>query len=239
MNELLLNNEARRPTQGRAATVPLPGSSTRGERSRQRLLAAARTVFAQCGYEGASTREIVRLADNNIVAIRYHFGDKETLYLETMSSLVQKVGQHFATVCADADVVLREPSVKRERLRQAMMKLLADSLDVALELREVLGPSGNLCWAEADGPLKAQQIAAGKLDELGCLLCELLARITACRADSTEVRLQCMALLSVITFAWRDQVKMQRSLGWRELDQECASKVRDTLRPLLYAMVPC
>jgi hypothetical protein len=32
-------------------------------------------------------REIARIADNNIVAIRYHFGDKQTLSPETMRSL--------------------------------------------------------------------------------------------------------------------------------------------------------
>jgi len=87
MNEVDPNNDARRPTRVSGAKLPLAGSSTRGQRSRQKLLATARTVFAQCGCEGASTREIARIADNNIVAIRYHFGDKQTLYPETMRSL--------------------------------------------------------------------------------------------------------------------------------------------------------
>ena len=47
-----------------------------------RLLQAALEVFAAKGYEGASTREICRLAEVNVAAIHYYFGDKASLYRE-------------------------------------------------------------------------------------------------------------------------------------------------------------
>ncbi len=50
--------------------------------ARKRLLDAALQVFASKGYEGASTREICRLADVNVAAIHYYFGDKASLYRE-------------------------------------------------------------------------------------------------------------------------------------------------------------
>lgn len=48
--------------------------------ARGRLLLAALRVFADKGYQGATTREICELAGANISAIRYYFGDKAGLY---------------------------------------------------------------------------------------------------------------------------------------------------------------
>ncbi len=50
--------------------------------AQQRLVQAALKVFAAKGYEGASTREICRLAEVNVAAIHYYFGDKASLYRE-------------------------------------------------------------------------------------------------------------------------------------------------------------
>jgi AcrR family transcriptional regulator len=54
--------------------------------TRQRLLDAAERIFAEKGYEGATVREIVTLANANIAAINYHFGDKERLYIEAVKA---------------------------------------------------------------------------------------------------------------------------------------------------------
>jgi AcrR family transcriptional regulator len=48
--------------------------------ARSRLVLAALRLFAQKGYEGATTREICEAAEANISAIRYYFGDKAGLY---------------------------------------------------------------------------------------------------------------------------------------------------------------
>ncbi len=54
----------------------------------ERLLAAARTAFAQHGFDGASVRDITAAAGANLGAITYHFGSKEALYHQVLMSLV-------------------------------------------------------------------------------------------------------------------------------------------------------
>ncbi len=48
--------------------------------TKNRLLNAACSVFAEKGYRDATVAEICERADANIAAVNYHFGDKESLY---------------------------------------------------------------------------------------------------------------------------------------------------------------
>jgi TetR/AcrR family transcriptional regulator, regulator of cefoperazone and chloramphenicol sensitivity len=59
-------------------------------KTRQRLLEVAGSVFAEHGFQNATVREICKLADANIAAINYHFGDKQKLYSETLRYWVRE-----------------------------------------------------------------------------------------------------------------------------------------------------
>jgi AcrR family transcriptional regulator len=52
--------------------------------TRRQLIEAAGEVFAEVGFKNATVREICRRGNANIAAVNYHFGDKETLYLEVL-----------------------------------------------------------------------------------------------------------------------------------------------------------
>ena len=49
--------------------------------TKARIIEAAGQVFANKGFEAATIREICRLAQVNLAAINYHFGDKQRLYV--------------------------------------------------------------------------------------------------------------------------------------------------------------
>lgn len=50
------------------------------QNTKDRILQAAQEVFAERGFDGASTREIAARADVNISSLHYHWDSKETLY---------------------------------------------------------------------------------------------------------------------------------------------------------------
>lgn len=52
------------------------------------LLRAARTVFAERGYDGASIRAITREAGVNLGAVTYHYGSKRELYSAVLESVL-------------------------------------------------------------------------------------------------------------------------------------------------------
>ena len=55
------------------------------EQTRLRLLQAAREVFSQHGFQGATVREICRRAEANGAAVNYHFGSKDGLLAEALN----------------------------------------------------------------------------------------------------------------------------------------------------------
>lgn len=55
------------------------------EQTRTRLVEAAREVFSECGFQGATVREICRRADANVAAVNYHFGSKDGLFSEALN----------------------------------------------------------------------------------------------------------------------------------------------------------
>lgn len=117
--------------------------------ARQRLIQAALQVFALKGYEGASTREICRLADVNVAAIHYYFGDKASLYREVFR-IPERLGQ-FPAEMDDPNLSLRAALVAL--YGHIMAYIAAPQLQQLrlVVLREELQPSGALD-GETDGP---------------------------------------------------------------------------------------
>src|SRR5580693_1866756 len=64
--------------------VPAISDDKSHDATRRQLLEAAGEVFAEVGFRNATVREICQRAGANVAAINYHFGDKETLYVEVL-----------------------------------------------------------------------------------------------------------------------------------------------------------
>ena len=60
-------------------------AKTASEQTRARLLDAAREVFSEHSFQGATVREICRRAEANVAAVNYHFGNKEGLLAEALN----------------------------------------------------------------------------------------------------------------------------------------------------------
>lgn len=62
-------------------------------KTRDRLLDAAETLFAQRGLEGASMRSITTLANANLAAVNYHFGSKEGLLRALLEARIKPINE--------------------------------------------------------------------------------------------------------------------------------------------------
>lgn len=66
------------------------------------LLRSAEQEFAERGFHGASIREITRRAGANIAAVNYHFGSKESLFIEMIRHRVEPINTLRHALLEDA-----------------------------------------------------------------------------------------------------------------------------------------
>ena len=104
--------------------------------TKQRVVAAASALFAERGFHGTTARDIAQRAAVNLAAGHYHFGSKETLYLEVLRV-------HFADVMAELEQRGARLTAGRARPgRAALRELLRTRIAAMLEL--LLGPPPGL-----------------------------------------------------------------------------------------------
>ncbi|MGH7622720.1 MAG: TetR/AcrR family transcriptional regulator [Gemmatimonadaceae bacterium] len=80
--------------------------------TRQRLLEAARSLFAERGFAKVTVRDITALAHANLAAVSYHFRDKMGLYKEVLQQ-----GIEIARELNAETMLSREEHSPEERLR--------------------------------------------------------------------------------------------------------------------------
>ena len=113
-------------------------------RTRKNLLAAASEVFAEKGYRDATIAEICERAKANVAAVNYHFGDKETLYIEAWRhSFSHSLKAH------PPEGGVSDDDQPEERLRgqvEALLRRIADNnnKEFLIVYRELANPTGLL-----------------------------------------------------------------------------------------------
>ena len=80
---------------------------------RERLIEAARHLFASTGYDATSVRDITARARANLGAITYHFGSKEALYHTVIERFAAPLADKIAAIAA-------APGPPLERLASAV-----------------------------------------------------------------------------------------------------------------------
>ena len=118
---------------------------------------AAIQLFAVKGFDGASIRDIAKLADVNVASLNYHFKSKENLHQELVSYLI---GEFKAKVTNIAQMkTAAEYSVK---IYEAMT---ADSAKCLNQFKIILATEGESCDTEPY-PIGYEQFSAYLSKEL-------------------------------------------------------------------------
>jgi AcrR family transcriptional regulator len=177
--------------------MPVATRPDRGEATRDALLAAARALFAERGYAGVGTEEVVRRAGVTRGALYHYFRDKQDLFravfeqteAEIMQTIIARV-EGLTDPMEELAVGVRafldacdDPALMRIGLRDAPGVLGWE------EWREIgnrhgLGlVTGALSWAMDEG-----QIARGDVRTLAHVLLAALAEASLLIASADDPR---------------------------------------------------
>jgi AcrR family transcriptional regulator len=150
-----------------------PGRPPAGADRRGEILDAARTEFADKGYDGASVRAIARAAGVDPALVHHYFGSKEKVFVAAMALSVDpgdflpdvldgdpaQLGERFARLFLS---LWSEPAFREPML--AMLRSATTSERGATMLREFVGSALLSRVAEAvdtpDAPLRVATAAA-------------------------------------------------------------------------------
>jgi AcrR family transcriptional regulator len=124
--------------------------------TRAALLTAARTIFAEQGYEAAATEEIVRRAKVTRGALYYHFQDKRALFDAVANDVAREIAERI-----DAATPMNDPL-------QALIVGTRAFLDACLEpsvrriyLIDAPAVLGWHRWREIDAPHGVRSLREG------------------------------------------------------------------------------
>jgi len=177
--------------------------------TRQRLIDAAGTIFAEKGYEAASVRDICQQASANIAAVNYHFGDKRSLYVAAV---------RHAQSCADnedPEVVWPPEMPPVERLREFIQTMLERKLNtnkpvwhLEIMLREMAHPT-EACAAVVEDYVRPMA------DGLRAILADLMGE----EFPLEQVNLIGFSIVGQVLFYYVHQPMIRLLIGDAEYDK--------------------
>jgi AcrR family transcriptional regulator len=137
--------------------------------AKQRLLEAARELFARHGYDGASVRAICRRARVNLGAVPYYFGSKHVLYAAVLTELLGPLAARVRWAAQPGRPPLdRVETIVREFFEHIrnnpdmpaiMVRELASGREIAAPVKQLMGQvlpalAGVIGEGQADGSIR-------------------------------------------------------------------------------------
>jgi len=204
------------------------GGYARGEHTRQRLLEAAIELFAELGYERASTRVIARRAGVSLPALQYYFGGKEGLHRACAEYVTEDVRLRLSPAAERVRLTLGRSDLTRAELLELLRAVVEPFLEgLATERPE----SWALFLARAQGEHSVafetifQQIGGRLL----ATVMEIASRILARPVASPEVAIRAVAIVGQIALVRRARPIFLRALGWPDFAGERLQTLKQVL----------
>lgn len=164
----------------------MDGRKARGAATRERLLAAARRLFGERGYEATSIESVLEASGVARGALYHHFHSKADLFDAVLAEVLIEIAQRTAAAAMDSGDPL-------EGLRAGSHAWLQLALDPAIQRIALLDPTiavGWARWREQD-----------EQHSLGGLRASLLRLAGEGRVPSGQVELLAQVLLAALNEA--------------------------------------
>ncbi len=184
------------------------------------ILGAAIPLFAERPFDAVSTRQIAKVADVNLSAISYHFGNKEGLYTAIFEKIIEDlapVRQGFqALIEGHIDYLDRNP----ERQFLFFESFVSLSLEIILsqqtprwEMRLILREM------QTHGP-NFDLVMQGHINKMQDLMCECVAVILRQNVASPNVILTSQSIIMLCLQYGMNQELIKSRLKVQSIDRQ-------------------
>jgi TetR/AcrR family transcriptional regulator, regulator of cefoperazone and chloramphenicol sensitivity len=195
------------------ATTP-----SRGEVTRESILAAAMEVFGRDGFSAASTRAIARAANTNQALIGYHFGNKQRLYLTVFEHIADRVEMVLGPTLARTEADLAPPG-SGATANAALLLELVDRF-AAMLLSAETATWARLILNEQQRPSEAFDILYRRvIGRVARLLTQLVARLRGRAEAAEEDRLIAITIIGQVLVFRVAHAAVLRQFSWDEIGQ--------------------
>jgi len=194
------------------------GGYARGEETRKRILDAALSVFAEKGYDAASTRLIATRAGVNPPALQYYFENKEGVF-NSCTMMLSEQNMQFLQPVLDK---LQE-AVQSRVDDDKCTGLLCDLLETMLKRVYTMDNSHDTHLFIAhihlqQGPAKALRILRDNFeiplyDAIGLVV----AKLSRLPAASEEVRLRVLSVLGLLNIFFTMRPAVLAQMNWDDI----------------------
>jgi len=207
----------------------------RGEETRDRLLEVGILLFGKLGFDGVSTRDIVRSAGITLPSIAHHFGSKEGLYEAVLEKIAEHMAANIAAAHTEAKSILGKRTASRKEKIKALEFLLYGHARAVLQNRPELV---RLMIQEQTRPSKAlTPITQVFEDQFMAPLVMLLADVLGMKPKSPEVRLQALFLVGrVLVFRVARHLSLN-TMEWDDFTPVRIEKILEALRQDLHCIL--
>lgn len=207
----------------------------RSEKTRQRLIEVALEVFADLGYEAASTRTIVERAQANLVSIPYYFGSKLGLYHAVAEYISSHLAEAFRPACERARAQLLLSDQSHAQMLENFKEFIVDMARFMLGT-EAPSSWGVFIYREQFDPTEAFEIIHANFAPMIELGCEYVGRLTGRPAKAPETRIQFLSIMAMVKFIRVDRASVLRVMEWRNFGPAETTMVSNMLRRNVQAL---
>ncbi|GLQ95482.1 CerR family C-terminal domain-containing protein [Dyella acidisoli] len=209
---------------------PPAGGYARGDETRERIIAAAVTLFGERGFAGASTRDIATAAGVNAPALQYYFENKEGLYQACAEHIANDLKARFEPAMRQA-----RDALKNEASTDALIEAFLGIKAVMLEsvLMQPFASSRRLFVAREladEEPQLASKLLHRRLKQpLNKISADLLARITGVGPNDSITRIRLLTLKGQVMPFYHPPGACLDVLGWKEIDAAKGELIKTTV----------
>jgi AcrR family transcriptional regulator len=185
------------------------------QQTRAKVLAAARKLFSEHGWEGATIRDIAAAAGMSTGAVFANFSDKSDLFREIMLSDIETL-----------DGQIREALGKSRGVEDALLKIFTTGYAFYKDQLPLARAAFSVSWSPQDGETLRVAMPLNLLEQL--MLDELNAAVERGElGQEAEVKLRAPMLFDAFLANWRHAIFR----GW-SLDA-LQARSRDQIRIIL------